>query len=200
MAVDTVVSQADIFSHMRIINGMGISLCLSRLLIFISKFIQHPSKNKISYIHSGWMLIVFLWIIQFWWDYLLESGDKTYDIYLYLLELFYVFGLFFICVTLTPDDVTEYGDYEAYFFSRKKWLFSLFIFSNVIQSIEGIREAYLQSDFSDMKIELGLLLLTVSVILVAMNIKRRRFQYFLIGLLISLILLDFVVLPDPIPS
>jgi hypothetical protein len=200
MAVDTVVSQADIFSHMRIINGMGISLCLSRLLIFISKFIQHPSKNKISYIHSGWMLIVFLWIIQFWWDYLLESGDKTYDIYLYLLELFYVFGLFFICVTLTPDDVTEYGDYEAYFFSRKKWLFSLFIFSNVIQSIEGIREAYLQSDFSDMKIELGLLLLTVSVILVAMNIKRRRFQYFLIGLLISLILLDFVVLPDPLPS
>jgi hypothetical protein len=185
---------------MRIINGMGISLCLSRLLIFISKFIQHPSKNKISYIHSGWMLIVFLWIIQFWWDYLLESGDKTYDIYLYLLELFYVFGLFFICVTLTPDDVTEYGDYEAYFFSRKKWLFSLFIFSNVIQSIEGIREAYLQSDFSDMKIELGLLLLTVSVILVAMNIKRRRFQYFLIGLLISLILLDFVVLPDPLPS
>ncbi len=200
MAVDTVVSQADIFSHMRIINGMGISLCLSRLLIFISKFIQHPSKNKISYIHSGWMLIVFLWIIQFWWDYLLESGDKTYDIYLYLLELFYVFGLFFICVTLTPDDVTEYGDYEAYFFSRKKWLFSLFIFSTVIQSIEGIREAYLQSDFSDMKIELGLLLLTVSVILVAMNIKRRRFQYFLIGLLISLILLDFVVLPDPLPS
>ncbi|MCF7643799.1 hypothetical protein KQ944_04915 [Bacillus subtilis] len=200
MAVDTVVSQADIFSHMRIINGMGISLCLSRLLIFISKFIQHPSKNKISYIHSGWMLIVFLWIIQFWWDYLLESGDKTYDIYLYLLELFYVFGLFFICVTLTPDDVTEYGDYEAYFFSRKKWLFSLFIFTIVIQGIEGIREAYLQSDFSDMKIELGLLLLTVSVILVAMNIKRRRFQYFLIGLLISLILLDFVIIPDPIPS
>ncbi len=200
MAVDTVVSQADIFSHMRIINGMGISLCLSRLLIFISKFIQHPSKNKISYIHSGWMLIVFLWIIQFWWDYLLESGDKTYDIYLYLLELFYVFGLFFICVTLTPDDVTEYGDYDAYFFSRKKWLFSLFIFTIVIQGIEGIREAYLQSDFSDMKIELGLLLLTVSVILVAMNIKRRRFQYFLIGLLISLILLDFVIIPDPIPS
>lgn len=33
MAVDPIVSQADIFSHMRIINGIGISLCLSRLLI-----------------------------------------------------------------------------------------------------------------------------------------------------------------------
>ncbi|MDM7850434.1 hypothetical protein [Pseudochrobactrum kiredjianiae] len=200
MAVDSLVSQTDMFSHMRIINGMGISLCLSRLLIFVSRFIQHPSKNKISYIHSGWMLIVFLWIIQFWWDYLFESSGKTYDIYLYVLELFYVFGLFFICVTLTPDDVKEYGDYESYFFSRKKWLFSLFIFINFVQSIEGIREAYLKSDFSDMKLELWLLLSSTIVILVAMNIKRKRFQYYMIGLLILLILLDFFVLTYLMPD
>ena len=146
------------------------------------------------------MLIVFLWIIQFWWDYLFESSGKTYDIYLYVLELFYVFGLFFICVTLTPDDVKEYGDYESYFFSRKKWLFSLFIFINFVQSIEGIREAYLKSDFSDMKLEFWLLLSSTLVILVAMNIKRRRFQYYMIGLLILLILLDFFVLTYLMPD
>lgn len=200
MAVDPIVSQADIFSHMRIINGIGISLCLSRLLIFISKFIQNPTKNKISYMHFGWILVVFLWIIQFWWDYLLDSSGKTYDTYIYLLELFNVFGLFFICVTLTPDDVTEYADYETYFLSRKKWLFSLFIFISFIQSIEVIREAYLRGNYSEIKIELGMLLLTVALILVAMSIKRRWFQYFLIGLIISFVFLDFIVLPDPIPS
>lgn len=200
MAVDPIVSQADIFSHMRIINGIGISLCLSRLLIFISKFIQNPTKNKISYMHFGWILVIFLWIIQFWWDYLLNSSGKTYDTYIYLLELFNIFGLFFICVTLTPDDVTEYVDYETYFLSRKKWLFSLFIFISFIQSIEVIREAYLQGNYSEIKIELGMLLLTVALILVAMSIKRRWFQYFLIGLIISFVFLDFIVLPDPIPS
>ncbi len=194
MAADILVSQADVFSHMRIINGMGISLCLSRLLVFASKFIQHPSKNKISYIHIGWVLVVFLWIIQFWWDYLIESNNKTYDIVTYILELFYVFGLFFICVTLTPDDIKEYGDYETYFFSRKKWLFVLFIFINSMQSFEQIRTAFIKNDTDNMVVLPVIMVLETIVILIAMNIKRRRFQYVMIGLLFSTIILDFIFL------
>lgn len=194
MAADILVSQADVFSHMRIINGMGISLCLSRLLVFASKFIQHPSKNKISYIHIGWILVVFLWIIQFWWDYLIESNNKTYDIVTYILELFYVFGLFFICVTLTPDDIKEYGDYETYFFSRKKWLFALFIFINSMQSFEQIRTAFIKNETDNMVVLPVIMVLETIVILIAMNIKRRRFQYVMIGLLFSTIILDFIFL------
>ncbi|MBX8824504.1 hypothetical protein [Ochrobactrum sp. SFR4] len=194
MAADILVSQADVFSHMRIINGMGISLCLSRLLVFASKFIQHPSKNKISYIHIGWVLVVFLWIIQFWWDYLIESNNKTYDIVTYILELFYVFGLFFICVTLTPDDIKEYGDYETYFFSRKKWLFALFIFINSMQSFEQIRTAFIKNETDNMVVLPVIMVLETIVILIAMNIKRRRFQYVMIGLLFSTIILDFIFL------
>lgn len=194
MAADILVSQADVFSHMRIINGMGISLCLSRLLVFASKFIQHPSKNKISYIHIGWILVVFLWIIQFWWDYLIESNSKTYDIVTYILELFYVFGLFFICVTLTPDDIKEYGDYETYFFSRKKWLFALFIFINSMQSFEQIRTSFIKNDTDNMVALPVVMVLETIVILIAMNIKRRRFQYVMIGLLFSTIILDFIFL------
>lgn len=195
MAADILVSQADVFSHMRIINGMGISLCLSRLLVFASKFIQHPSKNKISYIHIGWVLVVFLWIIQFWWDYLIESNNKTYDIVTYILELFYVFGLFFICVTLTPDDIKEYGDYETYFFSRKKWLFALFIFINSMQSFEQIRTSFIKNEADNMVVLPVVMVLETIVILIAMNIKRRRFQYVMIGLLFSTIILDFIFLP-----
>ncbi|HWD12927.1 hypothetical protein P8H26_07425 [Pseudochrobactrum sp. sp1633] len=194
MAADILVSQADVFSHMRIINGMGISLCLSRLLVFASKFIQHPSKNKVSYIHIGWILVVFLWIIQFWWDYLIDSNNKTYDIVTYILELFYVFGLFFICVTLTPDDIKEYGDYETYFFSRKKWLFALFIFINSMQSFEQIRTSFIKNETDNMIVLPIVLLLETIVILIAMNIKRRRFQYVMIGLLFSTIILDFIFL------
>ena len=194
MAADILVSQADVFSHMRIINGMGISLCLSRLLVFASKFIQHPSKNKVSYIHIGWILVVFLWIIQFWWDYLIESNNKTYDIVTYILELFYVFGLFFICVTLTPDDIKEYGDYETYFFSRKKWLFALFIFINSMQSFEQIRTAFIKNETDNMVVLPVIMVLETIVILIAMNIKRRRFQYVMIGLLFSTIILDFIFL------
>ncbi len=194
--VDTAISAADAFSHMRIINGMGISLCISRLLIFASRFVQHPNKHKISYMHIGWVIVVFLWIIQFWWDYLFESSTKTYNVYTYVSDLLYVFGLFFMCVTLTPDDIKEYGDYERYFMSRKTWLLSLLILLNLMElarsagpSISINNEESALGDFIFFAIE-------TAVILFAMRIKRKGFQYFFIALLIAAVFANFTIQLD----
>ncbi|MBO1026058.1 hypothetical protein IPU75_15195 [Ochrobactrum sp. SD129] len=194
--VDTAISAADAFSHMRIINGMGISLCISRLLIFASRFVQHPNKHKISYMHIGWVVVVFLWIIQFWWDYLFESSTKTYNVYTYVSDLLYVFGLFFMCVTLTPDDIKEYGDYERYFMSRKTWLLSLLILLNLMElmrsagpSISINNEESPLGDFIFFAIE-------TAVILFAMRIKRKGFQYFFIALLIAAVFANFTIQLD----
>ena len=171
---------------------MGISLCLSRLLIFASKFVQHPKKHKISYMHIGWVLVVFLWIIQFWWDYLLESETKQYDIYTYILDLLYVFGLFFVCVTLTPDEVNEYGDYEKYFLSRKAWFFSLFIFLNLIEFLSQVKIHLLAHGYPEIKKDALLFFVETVGIIFAICIKRRGFQFFLIALLLFGILADFL--------
>ncbi|PWL17533.1 hypothetical protein DKP76_12260 [Falsochrobactrum shanghaiense] len=191
-SVDAAISFADSFSHMRIINGMGISLCLSRLLIFASKFVQHPTRHTISSMHIGWVLVVFLWIIQFWWNYLLESGAKQYDVYTYILDLLYVFGLFFVCVTLTPDEVKEYGGYERYFLSRKAWFFSLFIFLNLIEFLSQIKIDLVARDYTEMKSDALLFSVETVGIIFAICIKQRGFQFFLIALLLFGILVDFV--------
>ena len=181
---------------MRIINGMGISLCISRLLIFASRFVQHPNKHKISYMHIGWVVVVFLWIIQFWWEYLFESSTKTYNVYTYVSDLLYVFGLFFMCVTLTPDDIKEYGDYVRYFMSRKTWLLSLLILLNLMElarsagpSISINNEESPLGDFIFFAIE-------TAVILFAMRIKRKGFQYFFIALLIAAVFANFTIQLD----
>lgn len=192
--LETAITASDTFTHMRIINGMGISLCLSRILIFLSRFIQHPTKHKISKIHMGWVFVILLWIIQFWWDYLFESGEKVYDIYTYIVDLSYVFGLFFICVTLTPDDVNEYGGYEEYFFSRKKWLFSFFIAINIVQNLNEIRNELSAHNMRGLIIEFGLLAFSTLCILLAMRVKTKKFQFFLIGLLSFGIGLDFMLI------
>jgi len=191
--IDTAISSADAFSHMRIINGMGISLCLSRLLIFASKFVQHPDKHKVSYMHIGWITVVLLWIIQFWWDYLFESGTKTYNVYTYVLDLLYVFGLFFVCVTLTPDDIKEYGDYENYFLSRKIWLFSLFIFLNLVQFLSDAGPNFVINDHVSYVVDIIFFTIQTIAILFAMRIKRKGFQYFFIALLIGAIFADFTI-------
>lgn len=170
------VSAMDSFTHVRIINSMGISFALSRLLIFASKFIQHPKKQKISFIHTGWIFIVFLWIVTFWWDYLLQSSGKQYDVSIYLLDLFYVFGLFFVCVTLTPDDISEYGSYEQYFYSRKIWLFSLFIILDVIDTLRDLHEEIIYGFTDSFIIECVLLVISTGLICIAMKIESRRFQ------------------------
>jgi len=194
--VDTAISAADAFSHMRIINGMGISLCISRLLIFASRFVQHPNKHKISYMHIGWVIVVFLWIIQFWWDYLFESSTKTYNVYTYVSDLLYVFGLFFMCVTLTPDDIKEYGDYERYFMSRKTWLLSLLILLNLM---ELVRSAGPSISINNEESPLGdfiFFAIETAVILFAMRIKRKGFQYFFIALLIAAVFANFTIQLD----
>ncbi|CAN7527700.1 hypothetical protein Brsp04_02632 [Brucella sp. NBRC 12952] len=194
--VDTAISAADAFSHMRIINGMGISLCMSRLLIFASRFVQHPNKHKISYMHIGWVIVVFLWIIQFWWDYLFESSTKTYNVYTYVSDLLYVFGLFFMCVTLTPDDIKEYGDYERYFMSRKTWLLSLLILLNLM---ELVRSAGPSISINNEESPLGdfiFFAIETAVILFAMRIKRKGFQYFFIALLIAAVFANFTIQLD----
>lgn len=180
---------------MRIINGMGISLCLSRLLIFASKFIQNPHKHKIAYMHIGWVIIVFLWIIQFWWDYLMQSGQKQLDVYTYIIDLLYVFGLFFVCVAITPDDVTEYGDYERYFVSRKGWFFSLFIFLNCLEYISQARFYLSSGDYAEVKSDTISLIIETLGIIAAIKINNRKFQFFLIWLIIAGSLSDFL-LPD----
>ncbi|MFK4825462.1 hypothetical protein ACI0FM_11810 [Paenochrobactrum sp. BZR 588] len=191
--LQTAITAADTFTHMRIINGMGISLCLSRILIFLSRFIQHPTKHKISKIHMGWVLVILLWIIQFWWDYLFDSSTKVYDVYTYVVDLSYVFGLFFICVTLTPDDVNEYGGYEEYFFSRKKWLFTFFIILNIIQYLNDIRNNIVSDNMEDLIKELTLLAFSTLCILFAMRVKTKKFQFFLIFLLMLGIVADFTL-------
>lgn len=191
--LQSVITAADTFTHMRIINGMGISLCLSRLLIFLSRFIQHPTKHKVSKIHLGWVFVILLWIIQFWWDYLFDSTGKTYDVYTYIVDLSYVFGLFFICVTLTPDDVNEYGGYEEYFFSRKKWLFTFFIIINIVQNLNDIRDEITAHNMNELWLDLGLLLFSTLCILMAMRVKSPRFQFLLIFLLMLGIITDFVL-------
>jgi len=181
---------------MRIINGMGISLCLSRLLTFASIFIQHPRRHKISYMHVGWLLVVLLWIVEFWWQYFIQSGMRSHDVYAYVLDLFYVFGLFFVCVTLTPDDIADYGDYEGYFLSRKNWLFSLFIFLNMLQFLNSLKNEVPLDDDQTYLGECISFVISTAVILFSMRVRGKAFQYFLIALLIIVLLLDLTMYFD----
>ncbi|NRP74064.1 hypothetical protein ILFOPFJJ_04985 [Ensifer psoraleae] len=112
-----------IFSHIRIVMGMIISLSLARLLSGVALFVQHPGKTKVYWIHLGWVLFMFVFLLHFWWwEYYLHSL-AVIDFSVYLFVSLYACIYFFLCVLLFPTSLDEYAGYEEYFLSRRAWFF-----------------------------------------------------------------------------
>jgi len=116
----------NVYFHIRIVLGMVLGLSITRLLSGVAIFVQHPRRERVSWLHLGWTLLMFLLVIHFWWYefHLRMIHRMTFPIYLFLL----VFGSthFLLCALLYPGDIEEYGGYEDYFMSRRGWFFGLF--------------------------------------------------------------------------
>lgn len=116
----------NVYFHVRIVLGMVLGLSITRLLSGVAVYVQHPRRQRVSWLHLGWTLLMFLLVIHFWWFefHLRVIQHMTFPIYLFVL----VFGSvhFMLCALLYPGDIEEYGGYEDYFMSRRGWFFGLF--------------------------------------------------------------------------
>ena len=124
-ALTTGVPPAEAFTHVRIIIGIILGLCVSRLLTGFARFIQHPGKQKIYPVHLGWVAFILLSVIHFWW---FEFSLRTIPLWTFEKYFFVIFyaGLYFLlCTLLFPDSMEEYTGYRDYFLSRRKWFFGI---------------------------------------------------------------------------
>ncbi|MDX3925333.1 MAG: hypothetical protein QHC90_05910 [Shinella sp.] len=112
-----------LFTHVRILIGMVISLSMARLLTGLAAFVQHPGKHRVYWVHLGWVLSMLLFILHFWWwEYRLQSLTVIgFGVYLFLICYCCIF--FFLCVLLFPVSIDDYAGYEDYFMSRRTWFF-----------------------------------------------------------------------------
>ncbi len=135
-ALKTDVLPAEAFAHVRIIIGIILGLCISRLLIGMARFVQHPGKQKIYPVHLAWVAFVLLSVMHFWW---FEFGLRNIPLWTfetYLFVIFYV-GLYFLqCTLLFPDSMEEYTGYRDYFLSRRKWFFGLMALTEVADLVD----------------------------------------------------------------
>lgn len=78
---------------------------------------QHPGKTKVYWIHLGWVLFMFVFLVHFWWwEYHLHSL-AVIDVSVYLFVILYSCVFFLLCVFLFPTTLDEYSGYEHYFMS-----------------------------------------------------------------------------------
>lgn len=113
----------ELFSHIRVVMGMIVSLSMARLLTGLATFVQHPHRAPMSFLHLGWTFFLFLFLIHFWWWEFRLHDLATIDFSVYVFVIAFSCVFFFLCVLLFPVSIEEYAGYEAYFLSRRAWFF-----------------------------------------------------------------------------
>ena len=122
----------EIFEYVSVLTSIIIGLGLAHLLAGIARLIQHPGRPAIYWVHLVWVAYVFFFMSFWWWfEFKLVALDVWY-FQNYLFLLIYAVSLYLVCALLFPSDLSEYDDYEDYFFSRKRWFFGLLIATYVL--------------------------------------------------------------------
>jgi len=170
----------NVYFHVRIVLGMVLGLSITRLLSGVAGYVQHPRRQRLSWLHLGWTLLLFLMVIHFWWyEFHLRSIERmTFPIYFFVLV--YGSAHFILCALLYPDDIEEYGGYEDYFLSRRAWFFGLLATMQALDLVDtAIKgDGYLAALGSEYPVRnVAFAVLSVAAIL----IRDRRFHLALVA-------------------
>jgi hypothetical protein len=102
----------DVYLHIRIVIGIVLGLALTRILAGLSRFIQHPGRDKVYAVHLLWVAAVLVTAIHFWWWEFHLSTIWPWRFTIFGFVLFYAFLLFLLAALLFPDDMRDYDGYR----------------------------------------------------------------------------------------
>lgn len=157
---------------------MILGLSLTHLIRGTAKFVQHPQREKIYWVHMLWVFYIFLLLIHFWWwEYKLTTlKDWSFPVYFFVIG--YIMLYFVLCALLYPDDVKEYQGYEGYFYSRKKWFYGVLAASFVADIIDTLIKG--KEYFLHFGLEYPIRNIThLALCLVAIRVSNKKYHAFL---------------------
>lgn len=177
-------AHSEIFIHVRIVLGMVIGLGITRILMGMAGFIQHPGRYRVSVLHMAWaasMLIEL--VLWWWWEFgLFRVTRWSFSVFLFLIC--YAVVLYLLAALLFPDNIAEYSGYEDYFIKRRRWFFSLLAATFVLDVVDTIIKGAehwqrLSTDYL-VQVPFGL-----TLCLIAWIVADRRVQFAVVGVNIA---------------
>ena len=116
---------SELFPHIRIVMGMVVGLAMSKLLTGLAGLVQHPGRYRLSAIHLLWSASILVELILFWWWEFALSQLPVWNFTTFVFLIVYAITLYLLAALLFPDNIDEYGGYEAYLIQRRHWFFGL---------------------------------------------------------------------------
>lgn len=134
----SLVAAHETFVHIRIIIGMILGISVARLVTGMTRFIQHPGRERPYGLHMAWVAFVLLFIVHFWWFEFALFHIQTWSFGTYFFLIVYA-GIFAVLAALLfPDDIAEYNGFRGYFQARRKWFYSALLVLFVLDVIDTL--------------------------------------------------------------
>ncbi len=169
---NSILSHAAYFLHIRIIAGIFVSLCMSKILMDLTRYIQFPKRYTFNYLHIAWLVTFSLAIIEWWWSVLGWSQILPFSYNSYLFVILYSFSFYFLASLITPGDLPDHEGFDHYFMDIRKWFYAFFALNILISNLEIL---FANSTLDD-KVDFSLTLAMCAVFILAARSRNTTVQ------------------------
>src|SRR5215471_1003032 len=133
---------SDQFQHVMVLTSIIIGLGITNALLGVSGAIERYTEGdrpvQLSWASATWLAQVFLWMILFWWwEFRLVDILKDWTLWNYFLIVCYAVVLFLLVALLIPKDWDKVDDLNAYFLSKRRWFYSVYLLGVVIDVMDS---------------------------------------------------------------
>jgi hypothetical protein len=115
----------EMFSYVMVLGSVIAGLAITQLLQCVAGMVQHPRHYRPYWVHLVWIAYAFEYIALWWWYEYNFAKTAHWNFGLYLFILVYAVAIYLMCAVLAPLSLHNYGDFEAYYYSRRRWFLAL---------------------------------------------------------------------------
>ncbi len=133
---------SDRFQHVMVLTSIIIGLGITNLLLGLSgaieRFTESTRPLRLSWATVFWSAYSFLLMVLFWWwEFRLLDLLKQWSLWNYFLVICYAVVLFLQVALLIPRDWDKVDDLNEYFLAKRRWFYSVFALSLIIDLIDS---------------------------------------------------------------
>ena len=115
----------EMFEYVAVLTSIIAGLGIASLLQGLARLIQHPGQERVYWVHLGWVLYTFLYVVHWWWFEFRLGSVEVWTVQLYWFLVLYAVALYLQCALLFPASLDDYDGFREYFHSRRRWFFGL---------------------------------------------------------------------------
>lgn len=113
-----------IFEYIMVMVSIILALALAQLLRAIAELFTNPRRY---WVHTLWVVILVLFVVQFWWAYWDFNVVETWTFDIYLVVLVAPILVYLEANLLVPVNRGEEYDWKSHFKNIYRWFFSFLI-------------------------------------------------------------------------